>query len=769
MADTPKMKGAENMMGTPDRKPRMPRLRAWAAVMAFLTLAMLPWLPAKAVEAGPEPRRLKKPDGEVLLVSSQCVFQDELMLLTYRDGLYALTPKTGLLRRVLEPQTLPASAMLVADHDRLFALNTADHVLYPLNISGGPGNASAPIPLNGNPFEDPGDAGSQPEQVMIDKGLLYALYRPPSLNGYKTRLLAWRLADGEPVPVRAPGNLQAVSRGYGTNLTGLVMDAWTAANTCDEQARLPFFVMFDPETGDETARHRLQQPITEHSLAFAFDPETGMMLYTSGNALYRMETDSEAGKPSQEVLCAHLPHALFMEGTGDRLVPMGEGLAAVLSMDEVTVYATKPLRNARPLIIHALPAANSAHFSALNSIPGVGVIYTEKVWGDENHLAAQLISGEGPDLMFIQSDWEEVARLVDKGYCMDLGGSAVIRRHLDSSYPILQDEARRGDGIYLLPVSLDAMVLAANTALLREYGLEAPHTYEDLCLLLETWADKYAETENGVQALAAASPRDEMLNLARQMALSSQAVKQETPRFDTPLMRRLLLRAQALRIDKLDRPTGDKSWYHLPSLLSFTSFNPGMFTRFATDNPGAQMLPLTLSPEEGTMAGLPCSVGWLAISANTRNPEAALRYAESYLEALDAETRIRLYPGENTPLQASGMEERLQAMRAREADLSAMARNTSGAQKSTLEEELALLRRNIQVEESQRWLVSPEVIARYREAMRQAFVYNRSLAIIFESGDFQRPFRRWVEGQISLDEYIREADSKLRLMRMEDE
>lgn len=52
--------------------------------------------------------------------------------------------------------------------------------------------------------------------------------------------------------------------------------------------------------------------------------------------------------------------------------------------------------------------------------------------------------------------------------------------------------------------------------------------------------------------------------------------------------------------------------------------------------------------------------------------------------------------------------------------------------------------------------------------MARAFVQNRQLTRLLEDPEFHQLFRRWQQGQLSLDSYLAEADSKLRLMRMEE-
>ena len=127
-----------------------------------------------------------------------------------------------------------------------------------------------------------------------------------------------------------------------------------------------------------------------------------------------------------------------------------------------------------------------------------------------------------------------------------------------------------------------------------------------------------------------------------------------------------------------------------------------------------------------------------------------------------------LYPDENTPLQPSGMEERILAMQDKEQELKAQISKAQGAERSQKEEELQVLQARLQSQLPQRYTVSPEVIATYREHMIRAFVQNRALTRLLEDPEFDQLFRRWQQGQMSLDSYLKEADSKLRLMRLEE-
>lgn len=700
-------------------------------------------------------------NGKTASVISQCAWQDGLALLVQKEGLYHFLPETEAMNKILDWDSVQGIEWLAGDQTRLWGYSGTASTLRLLMPQAG--ESEAVLRLLDHPVDESQGYASQAEQLFITGQYLYALFRPPAFNGYKTSLAAWQLADGKRVDVHQPEHLQAVSSYKGGRLIGLVMDAWTAANTPDDTARKPSLVVFDPKSGLEEELGILNEPVLENALAFAWEERDDGIYYNSGNKLFYRNSHG------QEILYSYLGNDLFFEGVGNRLVPLPNQTCAVLDLHtRAILYSAIQDHQQQALVIFGLMTRDRAHFDALDQIRGTGVDYLDRNWDDDSFLP-QLLQNGSVDLIFLQSTRDEVARMIDKGYLMDLRFSPVLSEHLGRCYPFLQKEAKREEGFFLLPVSMDAMVHLAKPAMFDALGLAIPETFDELCAFLETWNRDYAEEHSSILPYYTGNPENAMMDQARALGLFTQVFREEVLQFDTHLVRGLLTRAFALELDQLVKEPDDTSWYHQKHLMVYQNYSLTSLTMSAMDDPLERTIPLIIKPSSGEIGVLPCQVVYLAISASTKNPEAALMYAEQYVSSLHASTYIQLYPDENSPIETPGIGEHIDSLQAEEQSLLEQTKSAEGARLGELNERLAGLKQQIAGQEAMRYLVSPEVIAQYRLDMKTAFVLNRDLDRLINGKEFTQLYERWKQGQISLDGLLSESDSKLRLMRLEDD
>jgi len=737
--------------------------KCWIASICVLAIAV-----PICCDAMPEPARgprdvaaLWEGNGENTSIISQCAWQGGLVLLAQGEGLLHYLPQTEELNKILAWEEAQGISWLAADDQNIWGYDSASMTLRLLLSQAGEANMA--LALADHPMDESQGFASQPEQLFISGRHLYALFRPEAFNGYKTRLAAWQLADGKRADVRQPEHLQAVSAYQDGTLAGLAMHAWAAANTPDETARRPRLVVFDPQSGQEQELGMLNEPVQESNLAFAWDETSDGVYYNNGNKLYYRNGQG------REALHSYLGSDVFIEGAGNRLVPLPERQCAVLGFDSrLMLHSAARDGDLRPLVIYGLMSQDKAHFEALEKIKGTGVEYLDRKWDDDTDLL-RLLQGGAADVLFLRSDWDEAAKMVDKGYLMDLSRSPALSAHLKRCYPFLQEEAAREEGFFLLPVSMDAMVHQVKPEKFEALGLAVPETFDALCAFLEAWERDEMEERTNALPYSAGDPRDEMLRQARMLGLFSQAFQRQEIRFDTPLTRRLLARASALGLDRLVKPPDDTGWYHQEHLISYAGYSLTGLTLSAMDNPLERTVPLLVKPSPGETGVVPCRVGYLAVSAGTKNPEAALLYAEQYVSSLHASAYVQLFPGENTPVESPGVREHIESLLAEEQGLLGRIESAQGAEIGKLNEQLSVLRQRIAQQEATRYLVSPGVIAQYRRDMQTAFVLNRDLERLLNGKEFTQPYERWRQGQLSLDDFLLESDRKLKLMRLEND
>lgn len=702
---------------------------------------------------------LKAWPGRLPEVRSQCAWQDGLALLIRNEGLYTWSSDTMSLSIALEQENMPPVSWLIPDGNALWAFEQSEqtlHRLLPLSDE-----AQQKLHIQNYPMDETQGMPAQPEALFISGSHLFALFRPQELNGYKTRLVSWRMSDGAMADIRQPEHLQAITPFENGQLLGLVMNAWAAGNTSDIDARKPRLLAFDPFTGAEQSLGSLHEPIQEYNLIFSRDRADGSILYNSDNKVIRRDASG------REQLSAYM-NADFFAGIGERLVTLPGKQFSALDVKQAMLYQDVQGQAPDVLTVFGLMNEGSAHQKAMDAIQGIGINRVDRSWEGDS-LLPQLLQNGTADLLFLHSAWDDLPPAVKKGSLMDLSGSEVVSSHVKRCYPFLQEQSIFQDGIYLVPVDMDVIVDTANIKLFNQLGIEIPTTFEALCGFLESWKADFMDDYPDYVPYADSDPAKMMLFKARNLVLANQAFHQQDYRFDTPLMRDLLSRAKSLSLDDLRRTNQDISWYHQPTLMAFGSYPLFTDTAGEGEENSGRNLPVLIEPSPEIEGTLPCQVYYLAINARAQNQQAALAYIERYILSMEAATCIILYPDENAPLQSPGFERYIQKLLADEEDLEKQIEQADGAERSNLQQALDSLQKQIEQEEKRRYWISPEAIAQYRQDMQRAFVYQRSQARLLEDHEFTQIMDRWLAGQLDLDGFLRESEQKLRLMRMESE
>ena len=154
------------------------------------------------------------------------------------------------------------------------------------------------------------------------------------------------------------------------------------------------------------------------------------------------------------------------------------------------------------------------------------------------------------------------------------------------------------------------------------------------------------------------------------------------------------------------------------------------------------------------------------INPYSQNQDAALRYLEYAAGHTDPYYSIVLFPDRNDPIEdpyyrqdAAGSDESIARLRER---LSA----ADDANKSALEEELAMEISWREELDARRWRVSPEQIAAYRRLEPYVILNTNNVLANANIADVRS---RYSAGTLTDDQYIAELERVLRLIRLENQ
>ena len=692
--------------------------------------------------------------------SSQLVYQGRLCLWS-REGLTAVDELTGQTTLLApKPAGLELQLML-SEGEQLYGLDIPNRLLYALALQDGQLIAGAPVRLQHEFLEDPKERDSWPVQSLILQGRLYLLYEPQGSGGWGRTLLCFDLNTGESLLAMVL-HVMAIAADDRGRLLSLSLDLFTAANTPQEQDNMPGLMAYNAAGGfEEEELGQLQQPWRGDGMAMAWDKEDQSLLYVSEQKLYRRKSDGS------EALLGQLLG--FHASAGMTLQPLPGGRVSVILNDGVYLMDAKSLPEAasRALTVYGASDRNIAEAAAKGLQQTVD--FREIDWNQSQELAQMLQAGSADiDVMVLASLHDELDRLVDKGYLLDLSQSPALKKHLRRCYPFATAPGQRGEAMYLLPVKLSTTALIARPKLFEQAGKALPDSFDGLCSFLDTWSREDIDRLSNLQPWAVESPRQALLQLALRTAFAAQRQAGEALSFDTPLMRQLL--DAALRADTapMEHADGDYSFMEKPPLMQSRNYSLTILTTSGQGSEEDAEEALLLPAVAGEPPVFPAEVQYLAIYARTPNQEAALRYLEAWLEALTHEDRVMLYPDFDEPLELDGMTRVLNRYAGEIAELEQQIAAASGAQKRELERQLATKREQMAGQEAMRYHLSPEIIQQYRQLMQHAVLADRSLNVGWGQADIRALLMRLKDRQIDLEQFIREAQGKLKLMQMED-
>ena len=123
----------------------------------------------------------------------------------------------------------------------------------------------------------------------------------------------------------------------------------------------------------------------------------------------------------------------------------------------------------------------------------------------------------------------------------------------------------------------------------------------------------------------------------------------------------------------------------------------------------------------------------------------------------------------NDPIENPQYESNIKAMEQRLAEVKAAAEKAEGADKTDAEEQVKMVEESMtQYAAKARYTASAESIAAYR-AWDQYFFLRTANVLSTDDGDMSSLTQRYLDGQIPLDQFLQEADAKLRLMQLENQ
>jgi outer membrane protein assembly factor BamB len=653
---------------------------------------------------------------------------------------------------------------LISSRDTLYGLNNLNGKLFPLNIADGKLSYGTPVQLDWQGMEIKDGDYSYVNDVIkavISDGKVYMLIRDNTGNSNYPAFVCFDLTNGVKKTLDIPF-IQDFTPYRDGKLLVNVYDTEHAYDAVKQVMKNPSLGIFDPSAAT----------VTEVGL-FSDQSVTGLIYQSQSDTLYYMAPNKifamkALSTPAQ---VAYLP---MDYGDDSAAVMLDGGLYAISS------WAGTFVRNTDPAFmpVGSLSVYNGytdqAAMAFAVKYPDMPVIFNQSVYFETSQALAQaMVSGDSVfDVYRFDISYQDFSNLLDKGYCMDLSASPVLTEQISKMYPFLQNAITKDGKYYALPVEMFSYGISYSPQFWKEAGLEdrLPKTFLELIDFMNWWAQEGKEAHPDYILMEGVSEyRSTMLDIAFNLYMQYCQAQGEDLTFNTPLFRKLMAAVESLDAENLDVPLteggNDEELYNGKSLL----MNSYDWLDLQSGN-AEYSKPLPLPLEEGMPVHIPANVTVMFINPNTKNFDMALRYLETNLECMERYRHIMLFPGDNEPVPRPDFDNWIKQIEKERDNVKKQLESAKPEQVKDLEAAVKSYEDLLAKKDMYYWQVSKESIDTYRNIASMCYAATPNL-LDYRPKEGESEIRaliaRYQEKQISLDQFIMEADKKIRMILLE--
>lgn len=554
----------------------------------------------------------------------------------------------------------------------------------------------------------------------------------------------------------------------------------------DQGNRIPQQVLiYDPATD------------TTETLANAIAEEIGdlsyrRMVYSEAlDAVLYMDSTKIMGTKDfqQETLYAYLPaEGYSIAVTGD---------TAIASSYNSGIFARTLKENYQP--DHVIYLEGTSVYGGIRDYamdyPDVAV-YGDNSISTNNAEEVARVFAAGKDAPDVVQTWETsyttydaaggmaIERLNQKGYCKDLSVYPAVKEYVESLNPVFRDFVTDKNGkIFALPLSVSgAYGFTINPTVLQEMDLtmeDIPTNFIDLCAFITRWNDEFVEDfPNFAPVDSTEKYKNRMFRLAlREWKGYCQATNQDL-HFDDPIFREMVAAIDAMRCDRIEESNqitnDEESDYKQPLIYTGTWMLNAYYKGDVTfgEDKTPKLIEMTLTKDTDFHIGQGIEMELLFVNPRTTDSDEIGTMLEYIIKDISDTTKVEMVAGWTTPIENPWYEEEqkqdeetLKAYQEMYDEASAEDKNDY---KQMLDEWKTYMEQNA---ESNRYTVSPAYIQRYQEVILPALYIGKPT--VLDSTDntsgLKTLIQRYIDGQITIDQFIREADGKLRMIQLENQ
>lgn len=605
-------------------------------------------------------------------------------------------------------------------------------------------------------------------QYAVTGDTLLCLVEDYDQEGWqRNRLLSIDLTTGETAQVDVE-HISRLTPWHDGKALLLCRDEQNAYNSDTGEWLKPDALVYDPATGKA---EKIGQFPKENIPYLTYSAKLGALVYAENCRIMAMED------LTGEVQVGYIPQTWANNTAvlGDTyLLCSGEVMGRTIS---------KGFRTDVSLTVYN-DYIDEGTLAFTSQYPQVPVYTYDEYYGSMEEISQAMVSGDTTlDVLRMSSNYESFFRLMDKGYCADLSGNAELMAYAQRLQPAFRDVLMKDGKLYALPLhaySYDGWYVA--NGVMEEMGLtmeDLPTNLVELCAFATRWNDEWVEEYPQFTLIEYCEDYTQQIFYYMLEGYTNYCTaKGQELRFNTPEFRAMMAALESMRADDLEKGVSvaneDEVGYRQGLFMpSYTVVGD-----FGGDSAYRTFVPMTLTADTDFFTGVNLEV--MFINPRCENMEEAMNLLLCKIRAIDNSDRgssARAYtlfadktePVENPYYQRNieSIEEYIARM---EEDLADVPEEEKKDFQMMIDSEKQYLE---QFRETQRWQISAEDIRRYQEeivpcmvVLRPTFLSGSEDGAAEELGTL---IQRYMDGQIKLEQFIRDADNKLMMMQLEDQ
>ncbi len=530
-------------------------------------------------------------------------------------------------------------------------------------------------------------------------------------------------------------------------------------------------VAYDLATEEATTLGELPRDGWETPSGICYDAERSKVYYILAGSAWRMDiTDDGFGTPEE---FSDMP----IGGNSSAQAVLMDELYIIMSYDGVigrdVTQEKLPEQHLRVANIAYDDAVKMAYFPFTDAHPEYMVSISNTM--DIDALMSNMMNRSSDiDIYTIDGTDEAFYAMMSRGFMAELSGSEKLKAATDSFYPFIKDTVTKDGEVYALPLGGMGGMLSVNMKVLEKMGFtkeNLPTTWIGLYELLQELPAKLEEfpevslcdtymTEEDVRREFFYDMLEDYFTWLdadeSHMAEGSQVLVELCEAFEK-------VDWKSLGLKESDEEDDQGAWAIMtpggkePSVI-FEFYETVGFYRGRED---MEWLPLSVKEGEKPVIGM--NMTFAFVNPFSEHREAAIEYLEYAWNGVNDETKMRMIPSINDPVENEYYEENLKSMQKNTDDIKKQIEKTEDEEKK---EELSTMLKEQEewteeYKENNRYSISPESIERYR-SVDDLFTIQKSAW--WNAGE---EVQQYMDGAMSAQQLASSLEKTMQMKRLE--